>query len=234
MLCAQQLAHPTIGKDWHNILEVRSGAGKGSINFDQESSSVIFASLKRLGIPFTSVTPNLLAPGCSFTEDDFSLDQWVGEVAGWFQGESKCIALIVHFISIIITSGPPEIIRHQIPEVGDPCLTRIFSKLFKFSKSLLLLFPVWPPFKGSSSPLKWHHSCLCSSTFQGHILEFTAVQQLLKLQLRGKKKNIKDDCIKDVQIIPCFEMLTFPSRPKSCEPQLTSNGPPKICSVGGS
>lgn len=46
--------------------------------------------------------------------------------------------------------------------------------------------------------------------------------------------NIKDDCIKDVQLIPSFEMLTFPSRPKSCEPQLTNNGPPKICNLGES
>ena len=73
---------------------------------------MIFAPLKRLGIPFTSVTPDLLAPGCSFMEDNFSLNQWVGEVAGWFLGESKCIALIVHFISIIITSAPSQIIRH--------------------------------------------------------------------------------------------------------------------------
>ena len=28
MLYARQLAYPTIGKDWHNVLEVRSGAGK--------------------------------------------------------------------------------------------------------------------------------------------------------------------------------------------------------------
>ena len=57
---------------------------------------------------------------------------------------------------------------------------------------------------------------------------------VIKIAVEGEKKNIKDDCIKDVQIIPSFEMLTFPSRPKSCEPQLTSNGPPKICSVGES
>ena len=38
-------------------------------------------------------------------------------VWGWF----KCIIFIVHFISVIITSAPPQIIRHQIPEVGDPC-----------------------------------------------------------------------------------------------------------------
>ena len=40
-----------------------------------------------------------------------------GTVSGWF----KHIACIVHFISIIITSAPPQVIRHQIPEVGVPC-----------------------------------------------------------------------------------------------------------------
>ena len=30
------------------------------------------------------------------------------------------ITLTVHFISVIITSAPPQISRHQIPEVGDP------------------------------------------------------------------------------------------------------------------
>ena len=38
-------------------------------------------------------------------------------VWGWF----KHITFIVHCTSIIITSSPPQIIRHQIPEVGEPC-----------------------------------------------------------------------------------------------------------------
>ena len=38
-------------------------------------------------------------------------------VWGWF----KHITFIVHFISITITSSLPQIIRHQIPEVGEPC-----------------------------------------------------------------------------------------------------------------
>ena len=37
--------------------------------------------------------------------------------SGWL----KCVAFIVHFISIVITSVPPQIIRRQIPEVRDPC-----------------------------------------------------------------------------------------------------------------
>ena len=42
-------------------------------------------------------------------------------VSGWF----KCITFIVHFISIIITSAPHQIIRHEIPEVGDPCSKKL-------------------------------------------------------------------------------------------------------------
>ena len=37
-------------------------------------------------------------------------------VSGWFKG----ITFIVNIICIIIMSAPPQIKRHQIPEVGDP------------------------------------------------------------------------------------------------------------------
>ena len=43
---------------------------------------------------------------------DFRLDsmdwRWEGMVSGWF----KCITFIVHFISVIVTSASPHIIRH--------------------------------------------------------------------------------------------------------------------------
>ena len=40
----------------------------------------------------------------------------------WGRGRFKCITVLVQFISIFInTSAPPEIIRHEIPKVGDPC-----------------------------------------------------------------------------------------------------------------
>ena len=39
-----------------------------------------------------------------------------GMVSGWF----KCVTFIVHFISIIVRSAPPQIIRQFILEVGDP------------------------------------------------------------------------------------------------------------------
>ena len=51
-------------------------------------------------------------------EDNFSMDQGRGR---WFWGRFKCMTLGVHFISIFITSAPPQTIRHWIPEVGDPC-----------------------------------------------------------------------------------------------------------------
>ena len=52
--------------------------------------------------------PAFLAPGTDFMEDKFSMDWGWGVVSGLL----KCITCIVHFISIIITSAPPQIIRH--------------------------------------------------------------------------------------------------------------------------
>ena len=58
-------------------------------------------------------SPTFLAPGTGFMEENCSMDGGEGEggwgmVSGWF----KCITFIVHFISIIITPAPPQIIRH--------------------------------------------------------------------------------------------------------------------------
>ena len=47
--------------------------------------------------------PAFLAPGTSFMEDDFSMDQGREKVSGWF----KDITNIMHFICIITTSAPP-------------------------------------------------------------------------------------------------------------------------------
>lgn len=50
-----------------------------------------------------------LALGTSFLEDNFFHSLGAGrEVWGWF----KCISFLVHIISIMITSDPPQIIRH--------------------------------------------------------------------------------------------------------------------------
>ena len=64
-------------------------------------------------------SPVFLAPGTSFVEDIFSMNQAWGEmVSGWF----KHITLTVEFISIIITSAPPQIIRHWSPRGWGPLL----------------------------------------------------------------------------------------------------------------
>jgi len=60
-------------------------------------------------------SPVFLAPGTCSTEYNFSMD-WPEVVRGWF----KSITFIMHFMSITITSAAPQIIRHWIPEVGDP------------------------------------------------------------------------------------------------------------------
>ena len=51
-----------------------------------------------------------VAPETSFVEDNFSMDRRCG-----------CLDDSSAFNSIIITSAPPQIIRHQIAEVVDPC-----------------------------------------------------------------------------------------------------------------
>ena len=50
------------------------------------------------------------------------LVRWCGfKAAGMAPGWVKCTTFAVRFISIIITSAPPQIIRHWILEVGDLC-----------------------------------------------------------------------------------------------------------------
>ena len=61
-----------------------------------------------------------LAPETCFVEDNFSTDRVGVGGWGWFWGDSS--SFTVPLISIIITSAPPQIIRHLIPEVGDPAL----------------------------------------------------------------------------------------------------------------
>lgn len=51
---------------------------------------------------------------------------------GWFQDDSKCITFIRHFISIIIISIPPQIIRHQISWRLGPALSKVMCSLFQF------------------------------------------------------------------------------------------------------
>ena len=61
--------------------------------------------------------PKLFDPRDQFRRRQFFHGQGLGMVSGWFE-----IMFIVHFISTIITSTPPQISRHWILEAGDPCL----------------------------------------------------------------------------------------------------------------
>ena len=65
----------------------------------------------------------LLARGTSFVEDNSSTD-WG---RGWFRDDSS--TFIVHFVCSIITSAPPQIIRHWILEAGDLCRKKRKARL---------------------------------------------------------------------------------------------------------
>ena len=74
---------------------------------------------------FSVATPNLFGTRNLFHGRQFFHGPGVcvlgdgveGEVGrGWFE----CITFILHFISIIITSALPQVIRLEIPKVGDP------------------------------------------------------------------------------------------------------------------
>ena len=56
-----------------------------------------------------AAVPTFLAPGTIFTEEKFfhGPGRW-GMISGWF----KRVTFNVHFISIIIISAPPQIVRH--------------------------------------------------------------------------------------------------------------------------
>ena len=60
---------------------------------------------------------------------------WTGGGCALRDDSSKWITFIVHFISIIITSTLPQIIRYQIPEVGDPPFR--YLDLFIYFKNVL-------------------------------------------------------------------------------------------------
>ena len=68
-----------------------------------------------------------MIPNLSGTRDQFRGRQFFHKynVGGWGRGMVSRIfqgtTFMVHFTSMIITSVPPQIIRHETPEVGDPC-----------------------------------------------------------------------------------------------------------------
>ena len=65
---------------------------------------------------------------------------WTG-VRGMAFGRFKWITFIEHFISITTTSASPQIIRHSILEVWDPCLKEGLENL---GKGLLKMFHLNP------------------------------------------------------------------------------------------
>ena len=82
--------------------------------------TAVESDLKKLGnlqwtwtmklIPCNSAVPNFLVPGTDFMENNFSTDQgWEG---GWFGDDSSASHLLCTFFYILITSAPPQVIRH--------------------------------------------------------------------------------------------------------------------------
>lgn len=48
---------------------------------------------------------------------------------GWFHGDSGAL----HLLCTLTTSVPPQIIKHSILEVGDPCVSQLLSLLLMFA-----------------------------------------------------------------------------------------------------
>ena len=70
------------------------------------SESVLIAETARI-CPLQQWSPIFLTSGTGFMEDNFSSDPGRGMILGLF----KCITFIMHFLSIISTSAPPQIMR---------------------------------------------------------------------------------------------------------------------------
>ena len=66
--------------------------------------------------PSVAMVPSLFGPRDRFCGRQFFRGLGVGMVSGRF----KYVTFIVCFV-YIITSAPPQIIRHSVPEAGDPC-----------------------------------------------------------------------------------------------------------------
>ena len=95
-------------------------------------------------------SPSFLVP-----RDQKTVFPWNGMggemVSGWF----KCNTSIVHCFSVIVAAAPPQIIRHYIPEVRDPCFRRLTQ--LGLCPSLLL----------SNFYLDFRHDVWCSDSLPG-------------------------------------------------------------------
>ena len=73
-------------------------------------------ALARIGRCSRAAVPNLFGTKDWFPGKQFFHGLGWGVVSGWF----KHLTLTVHCISIITVSAPPQILRHEILEVGGP------------------------------------------------------------------------------------------------------------------
>ena len=70
------------------------------------------------------LSPDFLVPGTSFIHRA-GWWWWGWVVSGWF----KSATFIVHFISIVITSAPPQVIRLRSQRLGTPALEGLVDRL---------------------------------------------------------------------------------------------------------
>ena len=107
---------------------------EGIVNefYEQVANLTIFLNHIEAAYRFPKAAiPNLLGTRDWFHGRPFFHGWSRGLISGWF----KNITFIMHFISIIISSAPPQIIKRLILEVGDPC-----SKTSKGCKSVITHF----------------------------------------------------------------------------------------------
>ena len=106
---------------------------EGIFQFAENSPTILPPQVEWLSVPCYSHNSLLfLFPACKtavpnflVTRDHFSGKQFFhragvgrGTVSGWL----KCIIFIMQIISIMITSAPPHIIRHSVPEAEGPAV----------------------------------------------------------------------------------------------------------------
>ena len=107
------------------------------IQGDGETSSDSYAILISMHILYLKTTaPTFWHQEQISWKTVFSQTQGVGGmVSGWF----KHITFIVHFISIIIASAPPQIFRQKPPRLGTPDINDVSCK---WSSSRILVVTI--------------------------------------------------------------------------------------------
>ena len=105
---------------WRSVSSCKCGQGFHRNYIPRTSKRVLFHWITACFYFFKTVVPNLLAPGTSFVEDNFSTDRARGE--GWFQGDSStwhllCILFLLLLNQLHLRSSG---IRSQ--RLGTPAL----------------------------------------------------------------------------------------------------------------